>query len=184
MKKALIIIDFINDIISPEWKLAGKWYAKFAIKNDIIENTNNNIANFRINWDLIIFVKITFKEDYSNQPKNSPLFWKANEFGIFKENSKWNKFYEKIHISEKDIILDKTRVNAFYKTELDSILKENNISDLYFCWVATDLAIESAVRDWHDRDYNCFVLEKCCVASDIETHKNSIKNLEKISKII
>ncbi len=184
MKKALIIIDFINDIISPEWKLAGKWYAKFALENNIISNTNEKIKEFKKNWDLIIFVKITFKQDYSNQPKNSPLFWKANEFEIFKENSEWNNFYKELNILESDIIINKTRVSAFYKTELENILKENNISDLYFCWVATDLAIESAVREWHDRDYNCFILEKCCVAWDIETHKNSLKNLEKISKII
>jgi uncharacterized protein YpiB (UPF0302 family) len=40
----------------------------------MIKNTNKIISDFRDNSDLIIFVKITFKKDYSNQPKNSKLF--------------------------------------------------------------------------------------------------------------
>lgn len=183
MNRALIVIDFINDIISENGKLSWKWYAKFALDNWVIENTNKKISEFRKKSDLIIFVRIAFKEDYSNQPKNSKLFWKANEFWIFRKWSQWDDFYSKLDVSENDIILEKPRVSAFYNTSLDLILKQNNISDLYFSWVALDLAIESSVRDAHDRDYNCFILKNCCAASDLETFNNSIKNLEKISDI-
>ena len=44
------------------------------IKNNILENTNLKIKEFRENSNEIIFVKIQFKSDYSNQPKLSPLF--------------------------------------------------------------------------------------------------------------
>lgn len=184
MIKALILIDFINDIGLPDWKLAWKWYAKFIDENNIIWNTNEQIKSFRNNWDLIIFVKIWFKSDYSNQPKNSILFWKAHEFQIFKDWDIWDEFCSDLNILPEDIVILKTRISAFYNTNLDSILKNNNVSDLYFAGVSTDLAIESTVRDSHDRDYNTFVLEKCCAAWDINSHNNSIKVLSKIATIV
>ncbi|PID84367.1 isochorismatase [Candidatus Gracilibacteria bacterium] len=184
MKKALIIIDFINDIVSKDGKLAGKGYASFIEENNVIENTNKKIEEFRKNNDEVIFVKIQFKEDYSNQPKNSPLFGKAHEFGIFKKGESGDEFFPELDVKENDTIFIKTRVSAFYKTGLEEYLQEKGISELYFAGCATDLAIENAVRDAHDRDFSCFVLENCSGAGDRETHNNSLKNLGKIAKII
>lgn len=74
MKQALIIIDVINDIVDHNGKLANKGYPKFIEKYNTIENINLKIQEFRETNEIIIFVKIEFKKDYSNQPKNSPLF--------------------------------------------------------------------------------------------------------------
>lgn len=66
------------------------------------------------------------------------------------------------------------------------ILKKSfsSIEELAFAGCATDLAIENAVREAHDRDFSYTVLEQCCGASDEETHKNSLKNLEKIATVL
>ena len=184
MKKALIVIDFINDIVAEDWKLAGKWYPKFVKEYSVIENTNTKIKNFRNNWDLVVFVKINFKADFSNQPKNSPLFWKAHEFWVFQEWNIGSDFIDTLDVQSTDTVIVKTRVSAFHETSLDKILKEANITNVFFAWVATDLAIESAVRDAHDRDYNCVVLSNSCAAWDIETHNRSLKSLEKIANIV
>jgi len=184
MKKALIIIDFINDIVHPDGKLSGKWYGVFVKKNSIVENTNAKIQEFRQAWDEIIFVKVQFLTDYSDQPKNSPLFWKAHDFWVLQEWTWWTEFMDTLDVLDTDLIISKNRVSAFCNTALYEYLKQNEITDLYFAWCATDLAIESTVRDAHDRDFQCHVFENCCAASDVEVHKTSLLNLAKISAII
>lgn len=129
-------------------------------------------------------MNVQFLLDYSDQPKKSPLFGKAHEFWVLQEWSWGTKNIANLEIFEDDLVMKKNRVNAFYDTALYEYLKQNEITQLYFAWCATDLAIESAVRDAHDRDFECFVFSKCCAASDVETHENSIENLSKISKII
>ncbi len=184
MKKALIIIDCINDIIHPDGKLAAKWYGKYVYENNIIENINKKIAQFRWNWDEIIFVNVQFLKDYSDQPKNSPLFGKAHEFWVLQEGTWGTQVHENIDVLDEDLLMTKNRVSAFYGNALYEYLKQNEFIDLYFAGCSTDLAIESAVRDAHDRDFICHVCSDCCAASDSQTHKNSLQTLSKISQII
>ncbi len=183
--KALIIIDYINEISHKDGKLAGKGYYNFIQENNIFENMNKKIKKAKENEDLIIFVKLAFDKNYKNQPKNSPLFWKANEFRILQENTWGTEIHEELDFdAQKDLVVIKNRVNAFYGTNLDVILKNNQIQDLEICGVATDLAVSSCARDAHDRDYNVTILENCCTAANIQDHKNAIESLEKIGKIV
>lgn len=184
MKKALIMIDYINEIVHPEGKLSGKGYYNFIKENNVEENIKDALNDFRKNWDLVLHVRVWFDKQYINHPENSPLFWKAKEFWALNLSSWGCEFIDYAKPLDGEVVVDKNRVSAFYGTNLDSILKCNWITDVYLAWCSTDLAIESACRDAHDRDYNIFVLEKCCSAGNIEDHNNSIKILSKITKII
>jgi nicotinamidase-related amidase len=59
----------------------------------------------------------------------------------------------------------------------------NEVEDVYLCGVATDLVVESAARDSHDRDFNVFVIDDCCGAGSDEEHQNGISTSAKISNI-
>jgi len=60
-----------------------------------------------------------------------------------------------------DVVLYKTRFSGFYKTELDSILKQNKIKNLIITGCTTTICVESTVRDAMFRDYSSVVLEDC-----------------------
>jgi nicotinamidase-related amidase len=175
--KALILIDLINDIIIKRWyweKLDENFFHRIS---QMTEYARKN--NF-----LIIHVKVWFEQDYRNQPKNSPLFWKAHEFGILKLWTDWTEFYNQNDILEEDFIITKSRVNWFYDTDLENILKQNWVQEIFVWWVATELAVSSLVREAHDRDYWVNILEDICGSLDENDHKNELKILSKISKIL
>lgn len=184
MKKALICIDFINEIIHPDGKLSGKGYVNFAQKNNSISKIQKLISDYRNENNEIIHIRVCFKEDYSNQPKNSPLFWKAHEFWVLGENTWSTEFLEELQPENDEKIIVKNRVSAFYNTELHEYLQSQNITDITIIWVATDLAVESAVRDAHDRDYNVTVVSDCCIAGNMEDHEKSLNLMTKIAKVI
>ena len=177
MQKALILIDLINDL------LIKRWYLE-KLDSNFFDRVNFMLDYARKNDFLIIHVKVWFLDDYSNQPKSSPIFWKAHEFWILKLWSKWTEFYEKINISKSDIIIEKSRINPFYKTNLDEILEQNNITEIFAFWIATDLAVSSLVREAHDRDYKVNVVSDICASLKIEDHESEIKILSKLSNIL
>jgi len=183
MKKALLVLDTINDIIHPDGKLSKKWYSDFAKANNSIANINQAISAFRNNNDLIIFVKVWFLKWYSNQPKQSPLFWKANEFWVLELWTRWTEIIDWIDMQNEQIIT-KHRVSPFFETNLEKVLQGNNIKQIFLSWCATDLVVESTARDWHDRDYEVFVLQDCCIAANNEDHNKSLETIKKISTII
>ena len=183
MKKTIIICDFINEIIHEEGKFKGKGYADFAKRNNILANTAEAVRLAREQGYHIIFVKVGFSKDYSEQPKLSPLFGKADEYQALQLDTWATEIVDKLKVEDKDTIITKHRVSPFYNTSLDAILKDNEIEDIYLCGCATDLVISSAVRDAHDRDYNTFVLQDCCAAGSESDHTNALIALKKIATI-
>ena len=80
-------------------------------------------------------------------------------------------------------VLTKHRVSAFYGTPLDVILRANGIREVLICGVATDLAVQAAARDAHDRDYVVTVVSDCCGAASDEDHETSLRVLAKIGAV-
>jgi|TARA_Y100000034_G_C6901133_1_gene416824 nicotinamidase-related amidase len=181
--KAIMVMDYINEIIHPDGKFKAKGYADFAKNNDTIKNVIDAVEYARNEGMKIIYVKVGFSENYVDQPKESPLFGKANEFQALKLNTWATEFHEDLEIREEDEVIIKHRVSPFYNTGLESYLEKNKIDELYLCGVSTDLVVQSAARDGHDRDYKINVLSDCCAAGSIGDHKNSLKTLEKIAKV-
>jgi ureidoacrylate peracid hydrolase len=60
-----------------------------------------------------------------------------------------------------DIIIYKSRFSGFYKTDLDSTLKQLNKKYLIVTGCTTSICVESTVRDAMFRDYSPVVLEDC-----------------------
>ncbi len=183
MKKALIICDFINEIISNEGKFKGKGYASFAEQNNTLDNAARAVNKARELGFVIIYVKVGFSADYKDQPKNSLLFGKADQFQALRLGTWATDFHEQLEVRDTDSIVIKHRVSPFYSTALEVILRSNDITDLYICGCATDLVVSSVARDSHDRDFNTFVLRDCCAAGSIEDHENALATLRKIATV-
>ncbi|MES2371578.1 MAG: cysteine hydrolase [Bacteroidota bacterium] len=60
-----------------------------------------------------------------------------------------------------DRVMYKNRFSSFYKTELDSVLKQLNTKYLIVTGCTTTICVESTVRDAMFRDYSPIVLEDC-----------------------
>jgi nicotinamidase-related amidase len=174
--KALILIDFINEIV------VNRGYIK-SLEEDFFENLSKTIKKARENWFLIIHVRVGFSKNYPEMPSNSPLFSKAKEYWIMQFWTDSTEFYNKNDIEDSDIIIEKNRVSAFYSTKLELILKTNEIKDIFIAWIATDFTISSTAREARDRDFNVTVLWDLCSSLPIEDHENELKILQKLVNI-
>lgn len=182
--KALVIMDYINEFTHPEGKFKGRGYVDFIEKYNIFENINKALKLAREKDFLIIFVRVGFSKDYLQQPKNSILFGKAHELKALTLDTWATEFNEQLNVKKDDIVITKNRVSPFYNTNLENYLSANKIDTIYFGGVATDLVVQSATRDAHDRDYNVFVLEDCSATRSKQDHDNSIDTLSKIATIV
>ena len=69
-----------------------------------------------------------------------------------------------------DPIIVKHRVNAFFGTDLDMMLRSQNRDTLILMGHATSGVILSTVRYAADADYRIIVVEDGCVDRDTEVH--------------
>ncbi len=181
MKAALVLIDLINEIVDEKGKFAGKGYPDFVKKHRVLENVNAAIAKARAKSIPIIFVRIGFSGDYREWPETSPLFGGARKFGALRLETWATDIPESLDRRPEDYLVTKHRVSSFYATSLEAVLRTLKV-DLLLCGgVATDLAVQSAVRDAHDRDYKVVVLEDLCGAGNEEDHIQTLRLLAKVA---
>ncbi|WP_297482865.1 isochorismatase family cysteine hydrolase [uncultured Photobacterium sp.] len=181
MNKALVIIDFINDIVDKNGKIPS--CAAQVSANHVINNANIAIQWARKNNLPCIFVKVGFQSSYLELPHQSPMFGKAQQYHALELGQWGTEFHPDLLVTEHDMVITKSRVNPFYNTALDSVLRANVITDVYFCGVSTCWAIQSAVRDAHDRDYCAHIISDACTSATEQEHQRSLAMLSRIATL-
>ena|SRR6185503_10103946 len=185
MKRALLAIDFINEIVDPNGKLAGKGYANFIAEHGTFAHLNAAIGAFREAGDSVIFVRLAFDPSYNNQPKGSPVFGRAHEFGILADGTWSTEINGAVDYRKgDDEVVVKTRVSAFHGTGLADMLRVAGVTDVYIAGVATDLAVEAAARSAHDHDFTVHVVTDACAAADQADHDKSLHVLPKFAQLV
>lgn len=179
---ALLVIDFINDISHREGKIARS--AERIEKNQVIERSNEAIAHARKKNDLLIFVKVGFHNGYPDCPKASPLFGEAAKHGALLLDSWGTEFHEKLKFQKSDLVVVKHRVNAFYSTPLEAVLRAQNIRRVILTGTATNMAVEHTARDAHDRDYAVVVLKDACESASEEAHMAALESMGRFSRVV
>jgi len=182
-ENALILIDFINDIVHEDGKLSKMGYYDFIVRNNTQQVLADVLKTAREKEWLICHVRVGFSAGYVDHPAESPLLGGAKKFEALL-NGEWGTEFNEIALPQNDeVIIQKTRVSAFYNTSLDTVLRADNVKNLHIAGVATDIAVESASRDAHDRDYNVFVIQDACVAANDEDHKTALATISKFAKV-
>ncbi len=95
---------------------------------------------------------------------------------LIKYGSKEWEFIDRIEVPPEDII-DKSRYNAFHKTDLDLRLQNAGVKDIIISGVMTNCCVETTARSAFDHDYGVFVVADACAAADDELHIATLKNL-------
>jgi nicotinamidase-related amidase len=183
MAKAILVMDYMNELVHPEGKFAGRGYPKFEEENQVLDKVAEAVKIAREKGFLVIYVRFGFTEDYKELPKNSPLFAKAKEFKAVQLGTWATEFHEKLNVQEEDKIITKHRISPFYDTDLETYLKSNEVTEVFLCGVSTDLVVQSTAREAHDRDYKVNVLSDCCVAGNKADNENSLETLKKIATV-
>lgn len=181
MKTAFIGIDYIIDITHPDGKIARS--AQQVEQRQVIANANKALAIAESKGWLKLLVKVGFSANYTEQPKDSPMFAQAQQFGALSLASKGTDFHPDLHAEKADMVIIKPRVSAFYCTELEAVLRANKIERLVIAGVSTVMTIQGTAREAHDRDYQVVIVADACAAPTEKEHDDSIDFLKSIALI-
>jgi nicotinamidase-related amidase len=76
-----------------------------------------------------------------------------------------------------DIVITKHRVSAFTGTDLEMILRANDIETLVLFGIATSGVVLSTLLQAADADYRLVVIKDCCADVDLELHNSLLDKL-------
>jgi nicotinamidase-related amidase len=182
MKTALLVLDFINDIVHPDGKIAAS--AGFVKENNVMAHANDTIAFARKNNIPVVFVKVGFSSGYKECPLSSPIFSKAKQLQALQLNTWGTEFHDEINKNQDDLIIIKHRISAFYATPLEAFLRANQIQNLIMCGVSTDMAVQTTAREAHDKDYKVIIVSNACGTATSELHESTLKLLQRVTQVV
>jgi len=81
---------------------------------------------------------------------------------------------------EDDILIEKRRFSAFPGTDLDMMLKTYDIKYLAFTGVATNICVESSIRDACHLDYFPILISDAAASSVPSRHEATIGNVKEV----
>lgn len=182
-RSTLVLIDFINDIVHPDGKLAGKGYADFIGRHGTLARVATLLAHARTKGIDAIHIRIGFSPDYKEQPLGSPLFGHAGKLGALKLGSWGTEFHPLAAPVDGEAVMVKHRVNAFVGTPLDVLLRTRGVTDVAVVGCSTDVGVQTTARMAHDLDYACTVIGDCCAAPRDEDHEQTLCMLTKVARV-
>jgi ureidoacrylate peracid hydrolase len=78
-----------------------------------------------------------------------------------------------------DLIVPKPRYSGFFNTNIDSLLRARGIRNIVFTGIATNVCVESSLRDAFHLEYFCVVLEDATKAAGPDfAQKAALYNIE------
>ncbi len=164
-RKAILVIDMQKDNVG-----------KFC--QDIISNIQRLLDEARKKDLKVIFAVDTRFEDDS-------LFdrLKMRKHAI-KGTEGW-KVIDELSPAEKDIIVEKPRLSAFFASNLDFVLREYDISTLVITGIRTEGCVLKTILDAFELGYDVILAVDCVASPSKENHEDALNILDllKIKKL-
>lgn len=158
---ALLVMDMQVGIVN-----------RFAHTDDLLMPTNTVITATRAKSIPVIYVVVSFRPGY---PEISPRNKSFSATKLQQSSSSAPIFTLEIHPDiapqPTDIVVTKRRVSAFSGSDLEVVLRAQDISHLVLCGIATSGVVLSTLREAADKDYQLTVLADCCADGDEEVHR-------------
>ena len=167
---AVIVIDMQNAYASPGGYLD---LAGFDISGarKVIDNTRGVLDVARRAGMPVIYFQNGWDPDYVEAGgPGSPNWHKSNALktmrarpelhGQLLARGSWDyELVDALKPQPGDIVLHKTRYSGFFNSQLDSVLRSRGIRNLVFVGIATNVCVESTLRDGFFLEYFGIVLE-------------------------
>jgi nicotinamidase-related amidase len=122
----------------------------------------------------IIYTRVAFRPSYVDGLPHAP---QIKERHLLCETSQGSEIIAELKPTSDDIVVIKRRTSVFYGTDLDVLLRALGTRTLLFTGFSTARAIESTVREAHNRDLHCVVASDGCWAKTQELHENALKSM-------
>jgi nicotinamidase-related amidase len=87
------------------------------------------------------------------------------------------KLMPDLKLGKEDLLIDKNRYSAFFKTGLDEKLRTRGISELIITGVITNCCCETTAREGFVRDYRIFFVSDATATANDELHIATLKTL-------
>jgi ureidoacrylate peracid hydrolase len=157
-RTALVVIDMQNDFLHPDG-----WYARSGV--DIshmqasIEPTKVMVAEARARGVPVIWTRHGFRDE-----RDAGVFMRLRPFlaeGGLRQGSWGYEILDGLGAAPNDWYVEKSRLSAFYNTNLELVLRSIDAETVLVTGVLTNQCVAATSKDANFRDFKPIVVREC-----------------------
>jgi len=160
MAAALLVMDVQVGIV-----------ARFADDPGIVDRLRRAIDAARGGSVRVIYVVVGFRDDYAEVSPNNRSFAAIAQARGFAGTDGSREIHPAVAPQPGDIVVTKKRVSAFAGSDLDMVLRAQQIDHLVLSGISTSGVVLSTIRQAADLDFRITVLSDGCADGDAEVHR-------------
>jgi len=168
--RALIVVDMQKDFCYKN----GALYIQGA--EEIFDTTSKVVKKARG------IIPVIFTQDWHREDDEEFRIWPRHCIA----GSEGAEIIEELGPTQKDYFVRKRRYSAFFGTDLDLLLRELRVLDVFVCGVATNICVLHTAGDAAIRGYRVSVIRDCTKAPSDYDYEYALKHMKEVfnAKII
>ncbi|WP_173923477.1 cysteine hydrolase family protein [Agromyces sp. Marseille-P2726] len=177
---ALVVVDVQNDFCHPEGSVATMG-SDVSAAVEMVPRLRSLIDQAHSVGVPVVFVQ-TLHDD-----TNDTAMWLGRvtaepggvQTGRICRTGSWGAEFYGVTPGSDDTVVTKHRFSAFVGTNLDIVLKTLSVRSLLVTGVATEVCVESTLRDGLSAEYFVSLVEDCAATYTAEAHESSVRNVRR-----
>jgi len=157
-RTALIIQDLQNDVISEGGAFADSGAPAHAQSQNVVANVKGLADAARAAGVPVMHVHYIVEAGAKGLKQNAPLFQGVKESNALVRGSWGAAPVDGLEPQDGDHVVEKTRMNGFYNTVLDNLLRGYGTETIVITGAWTNMSIEHTARHGADAGYEIVVV--------------------------
>jgi gluconolactonase len=156
-RAALVIQDLQNDVIIEGGAFADSGAPAHATAQGVVEHVRDLAAACRAKAVPVVHVWYIVEQGAPGLKQNAPLFQGVKEADALVRGSWGAAPVDGLEPQDGDHVVEKMRMNGFYETRLDILLRGLGVEQLIVTGAWTNMSIEHTARHGADAGYQVVV---------------------------
>jgi nicotinamidase-related amidase len=119
----------------------------------------------------IFFIVVRFREGYPELNVRNKMHERIKNNALYSLDGNSPDTQPVITPKENEFVVAKKRISAFAGSDLEMLLRAQEINHLVLCGIATSGVVLSTTRAAADKDYTLTILSDCCADRDEEVNR-------------
>jgi biuret amidohydrolase len=181
---AVLALHYQNDVLHHEGRIQ-LGLAHEAQRKSLLEAAAGLLEGARRRRWPIVHVRIAFRHDYADCPRNMPIMRRAAESNAVRDGHWGSEFMSGLEPqdSPSEFVVTHTRISAFAGTSLSHLLRGWRTTRLLVGGVATHSVVEGTVRDAADQGFDVWVAADACAAADPIAHEAALASMAHVGTV-
>jgi nicotinamidase-related amidase len=182
-ESVVLALHYQNDVLYPDGRIRLGVAEGSPGRKALIHAARTLLEGARSHGVPVVSVRIAFRPDFADVTVNGPIWENIVKIRAC-ENGEWgSQFFDGLGPAPGEFVVNHTRLNAFYGSQLQEIVDLFNPDRLIVAGIATNYVVQNTVGWASDAGYRLTVVRDACSSAVPELHEAALRTMSLLASI-